>query len=276
MNDPLTSTCSAIVFYGLDVPDFLAGFFRGIEKWASEVGLQPDKAAIDVMGKKPRWNSVKHINKTVDKFGFAGVTSISMVSMIPKGRIPLDDYYWIASASTKYSYADLVCRTSLKELTRHALLPIARAIAESTGASYGIGYSRRHRLGPNMYAIGIAQGLGICSDNPDGASEGDEIEASRISHWGHAMRGRLWDKGLLRDVYPWNFLSPPLLEAPIEGLPLSRWIERDPARGKLEPFANGMVFWEVDTALISGVREALEKADLLFDWKKHVLSGKYK
>ncbi|MEI9983509.1 MAG: hypothetical protein WDN69_10055 [Aliidongia sp.] len=75
---------------------------------------------------------------------------------------------------------------------------------------------------------------------------------------------------MLRDVYPWNFLTKPQLSQSIEGLPLEQWIKRMPDRGTLSPIGNGMVLWSVEDADILNVRRTLWQAGSIYNWSKHV------
>jgi hypothetical protein len=263
--------CSAIAFYGI-APGVrtLEGVYQAVARWFEGVGYRPDRAAVGTPGLKPRWTTLRGAERKLKGLSDRSVASFELVSLLPGARIPQNDYFLVASASLKYSYVDLVCRSSIARLSRAALLPIASQIAETVEPAYGIGFCRPHHLGPPMYAIGIVQGLGL----PSQRTAAEDAEASSISHWGDGVFARVWEKGLLRDVYPWNFLMAAQLEAQVEGTPLKRWIAANEARGQLEPFVGGLWFWELANDHIPAVRQALERADLIFDWKKHVLSGK--
>src|SRR5437763_168555 len=74
---------------------------------------------------------------------------------------------------------------------------------------YGIGYARPAPLGPTWYAIGICQGF------PISLTKAEYEQKLTISRWANAMRARVWQRGVLRDVYPWNFLTQPQLSASV-------------------------------------------------------------
>ena len=128
---------------------------------------------------------------------------------------------------------------------------------------YGIAYTRPHRLGPLMYAIGICQGLG-----PDGLgvdlSEHEAEEATNISQWNDGMDARVWENGTLRDIYPWNLVTRRHLERKICGTTLERWIKEDTRHGSLVPIDRELVLWEVGQTDIPAVRQAAGDARLIF------------
>jgi hypothetical protein len=149
------------------------------------------------------------------------------------------------------------------------MIAFARSIAEDVKPDYGISYTRKHRLGPLMYAIGICQGLGSGGYGVD-LTESEREEAESISRWGDGMMERVWQKGILRDVYLWNFLTHPHLVKPVGGVPFKMWIQQDVRRGTVNTLCDGISLWQVDEANLPSVRQSLHQASLIFDWKKHL------
>ena len=127
---------------------------------------------------------------------------------------------------------------------------------------YGIGYIRESNLGPTLYAVGLVEGLGL--------EDEDDLESINISFWTEARELHIWRQGILRDVYPWNFLTAPQLSRPVNGVPLEEWIVSKPGRGKLSCVSEGTALWEVDVAELPEVRRALWHAGNLYNWPKHV------
>ncbi len=136
-------------------------------------------------------------------------------------------------------------------------LEVAKEACSLIKPDYGIGYFRMFGWGPLHYAMGIADG-----DIPD--EEGD-----RITQWLEAVRYDLYDKGLIRDVYPWNFLTLPQLNAKVRDLRLEDWIRQDPRRGTLSPFTDRVKLWEVKDQDIPKVRQVLFDANIIYDYEKH-------
>ena len=98
------------------------------------------------------------------------------------------------------------------------------------------GYRRQLRYGPLFYAWGTIYGGGLHKDADR------QIEAEKISNWANFNRAeQLYLHGLLRDVYPWNLLTAPQLDADVLGQPLRAWVAADPAaRGTLSPYTGDL------------------------------------
>jgi hypothetical protein len=264
--------CAALSFHGVDFrPTAVAELYEVVVRWFEEVGSPPDLVSAEGPGLSGNWTKFAPTHAKLLKRGFEGIKDLSLVSMVPDGRIPVDDYLVSVIYSAKYSNVSLAARSSLAPLSQSAMLPIARQIAHFMKPQYGIGYTRSHRKGPMMYAVGICQGLG-----PDGYGVGligaEREEADSISWWGDGMSERVWEKGILRDVYPWCFLTEPQLRKSVNGVPLEDWVRRGKRRGTLNSLCEGVSLWEVDESDIPIVRALLRDEDVLFDWRKHVTS----
>jgi len=155
-------------------------------------------------------------------------------------------------------------------LNRAEMLQFVKCMIKSIKPAYGIGYPRQRRMGPTMYVRGICQGFG-----PQGwgirseMSSEETAEADKISRWGNGMTAEVWKRGLLRDVYLWNFLSDPHLRMTIGTVSLEQWIRADGRRGQLESLDAGLWFWEVAAANLEPVRMALVAANIIFDLNSH-------
>jgi hypothetical protein len=99
---------------------------------------------------------------------------------------------------------------------------------------------------------------------------GEVYEVARsVSRWcDMGMVKQVYQAGLLRDVYLWNFLNSAQLSTLIGGVPLKEWIPQAAGRGKISPFNGGLVFWEVDEADLGQVRTELQKGGAIFNWRK--------
>jgi hypothetical protein len=152
--------------------------------------------------------------------------------------------------------------SAISGLENDQILPIAQKIVEQLAPEYGIGYRRQHRLGPAFYAVGLVAGLGF-------SDEQDE-EAQAISNWASpGMEEAVYCEGILRDVYPWNFLNEAHLKRAVEGKPLANWIGSDPSRGKLIAFPRGLVLWELEQSQLAKVQQTLKAARMIFDWREY-------
>jgi hypothetical protein len=135
------------------------------------------------------------------------------------------------------------------------LLTHVRHAVSRIQPTYGIGFLRTRGRGPTMYGIGSAYG--------DSAYSGplyDEDVA--ITRW--ALEGDdALERGMLRDVYPYQLLTERQLSRDIAGQPLAAWIRADPARGRLEAWDERITLWTVDHAAVAEVRRQLVPTGVL-------------
>lgn len=274
MQSTYSEDCSALAFYGVGASEnAVFAFYECMIKWFQQLGYPPDKIAIGRQGRDAKWTSFLRGNAKLQQTGFVGITNIEMVSLVPEGRIPVNDYLLNVGFFPKHSCATFVSRSSIVPLKRVDMLPVAKCMAKAINPAYGIGYTRQHRQGPAMYAVGICQGLGSNGLNiPGQMSPKEEAEADRISNWGNGIEARVWDRGLLRDIYPWNFLSASHVRMPIGTVTLEQWITEDVQRGQLVHLDDQLWFWEVPAVNLGAIRKALQAEDIIFDWTKHLNS----
>lgn len=264
--------CSAIAFYGIDLTkDSLEQIYYTASQWFVELGCPVEKVSVNGLGYGRGWTSHKHASAKLKKNGFRDITGLTMVSLIPDAEIPMNDYLATFAVSMRNAYALFVCRSSVVSLSCPVMFPFFQKVFRIIKPAYGIGFDRLHRLGPGLFAIGICQGLGS-SENciHSEMTEAEQKEADSISRWGNGMTSRVWEKGLLRDIYQWNFLTKIHLSKLIGDIPLKQWIKADETRGKLISLEEGISLWEVEESRLLSVRQMLSQFDIIFDWKKHL------
>jgi len=261
----ISEECSAIVFYGISHDASAAeSFYRMVVEWFTSLGHPPDKFSMHGPGHGGKLGPFARGNAKVQETGFHGVVSFEVNSSTPDA-LTGHGYFLTASydADAEGSFADVVTRSSLATLSSTSMLPVARTLAQLLKPAYGIGYTMEHRRGPELYALGINFG----NDVPTGKAY---AEARNISRWcDMGMVDQVWRQGLLRDVYPWNFLSRPQLTKEVGGLPLEQWVRQDARRGTVSPLCDGVSLWEVNESDLPQLRSALRNAGIIFDWKKH-------
>ena len=78
------------------------------------------------------------------------------------------------------------------------------------------------------------------------------------------MEEELYRKGLLRDVYLYNFLTEPQLSRFVAGGTLQQWIQQDTSRGQFAAFHGNVWLWSVDGLAIPELREILRREGVIF------------
>lgn len=255
-----------LAFYGI-ASSPMAGkeFFQTVEQWFSAIGYHPDKLGVAGKYYGGKIANFSRSKKYLEKTGFAELQSFDMHASLPNAKVPGMEYYVSASFSCHSDdggYAIVAVPSSFSD--KHIWLPVAHNIINNLHPIYGIGYKRKLELGPVKYALGICQGLEI------GLTGEAYDEARNISRWcDMGMVKQVYRKGLLRDVYPWNFLTHLHLDWNINGKSLKQWISQEDNHGYLIPIIEGEFLWEVKETHIPELRRILHDQGRIFDWKKH-------
>jgi len=230
-------------------------WYRTAVEYFQALGVEPDLGSFGRTAKKKRPIQFKSLNKKILSADSSNIESITLYLTIP-------DYVQLVFGWTVTAGFSIGGRTktvffcfddTVRTFDHGFLLELIGELSESCEVTYGIAYQRPFELGPAAYALGAVVGLDY----------GDE-DAHLIGDWFRERMGRNRHvRGLLRDVYPLNFLSRPHLETPVDGQPLADWIEAAPGRGELAPFADGLWCWSIPQQSLEDLRAILRPRGLL-------------
>ncbi len=265
MIDEASDECVALAFYGLRKrAKPVTSFYHALLDFFSRLGLGPDKLAVTGTGFSGRPGSFQRIHPRLQRTGISNVEGISIYRMTPGGKIPVSD--WEATADLdlrEESYFTFGVRKTFLNFEDTLLTEFAHTICEKLQPCYGIGYARAHSLGPVLYAVGLNK---YRSPDPSPEIEKErDAEGLRISRWGYnAIPNEVYKKGILRDVYPWNFLTSYQLDGNVEGKRLEEWIKADPSRGTLKEIDERVKLWEVSDNQRQAVFDTLKAENLIF------------
>ena len=269
----LSENYSVTAFYGIDASSTSANsFYKTVVHWCAQVGYPPEKIVVHGSGYSGKYVSFNRTNSKLQKVGFDGVQDFEIYSLRPGAKKTMFDYYIDVifngesenNGKFESSYAAIAVSSHISTLSSDSLLPLVQAMIQSLKPVYGIGYTRQRKDGPLLYVVGIGQGI-----RPTSGPEYEE--AVRHAHWGRlGMRRQIYREGTIRDVYPWNFLTTPHLEAEINGSSLQQWIQQDINRGSLSLLNDGVWLWDVAEPNIPGVRSTLWDAGIIFNWRNYL------
>jgi hypothetical protein len=132
---------------------------------------------------------------------------------------------------------------------------LAHDLSDFFGARYGYAYQRKFSQCPVFYPVGILGGNDTIPDK----------EEDDITRWGRTYKypNRGYRLGLLRDIYPYNFLSHAHFEEKVGDQTLRAWIDADPARGTLTPLTETLWSWQVPPQNIESVRATLAPTGII-------------
>jgi len=262
----VTDDCIAIVFYGID-PDAgsLLKFYVDLIDWFQQVECPADKLTVKGPGYSGKIVGFKRSDSRLRARGFSEIDSFEVYSILPGSTNP--GTYWWATAHLcwleRHSYFVLQARSSVTTLEDDRLARLIASCAAHLKPAYGIGYHCDFNKGPFFYAVGVifTTNYGSTETPPR-----DEAEKKAIGGWGLVgCHECVYLQGLLRDVYPQNYLTEPQLMRQVQGKSLEHWISSDSSRGTLTKLDQRMQLWRVPDAQVQSVRGELKLAGLIFD-----------
>jgi hypothetical protein len=258
MNSEMLSVAVVALYGTASDSAAVESWFQAAVRFMKRLGHGPDMLSISRSGKTGRWTSFDTGLRKLEKLGFHDVTDISLCRVRPGGTVPLHDYDILGSYSLSSRYALLACSESILPFSKPDWLELIQEMLKLSAAAYGVGYVRPASLGPVPYALGIAEGLGF--------SGAEYEEATLISTWGYSgMPERVYEAGLLRDVYPLNALSPSHLAKSVAGMPLRSWIEEaNGKRGTLKSTTRDRWIWDLRGRELETLRAQLRANGCLF------------
>src|SRR5262245_28381167 len=264
----LAEQCAGLAFYGFRPnPKGAEAFYRAMVEWFGQLGYPPTMAGVGGPGFGSRMGSFRGANAKLEKRGFGKVRSFELEATLPDDpRSDRRDYYVAAhyDADRESLSADVVARSSLATLSARSMLPIARAMVRDLKPDYGFGFTRTYQWMPEFYVTGVNTEYDANGESHSAAVDDDE--EGRIAEWSESgMPDQAFRKGVLRDVYRWNFLTRPQLKRRVGKVPLERWIRQNARRGTLGAFEGEMVLWEVRERQIPALRNALRQAGAILE-----------
>jgi hypothetical protein len=249
--------CNCLVVYDWKGDLDPKEWYRIAVEFFEALGVEPDTGSFGPVSPKKRPIQFKTLKKRIIKANSSSIGNIALHNTIP-------DYVqlifgWTVTAqliasdgkTTFFCFDD-----SLRSFHPDFMKDIMSKISALCEVVYGVAYQRPFELGPDAYALGMGAGMGYSTE--------DMARSHRIGDWfRERMRRNRHVQGLLRDVYPLNFLSRPHLENPVDGQPLAEWIAAAAGRGELAPMADGVWCWSVPPESLEGVRAILRPRGLL-------------
>ncbi|MBN9565617.1 MAG: hypothetical protein J0G29_05955, partial [Alphaproteobacteria bacterium] len=233
------SLCSCLALYDLDVGQIdYKGLFYELLAWIHELGYTPVRASVDGEGiNHHTTKTFKYVKKLMEERDFKGLTGFWLGVTPPDHKDDSFDSFISAGISTdiRANNLSLYVNNAIMDPGWEYVEELATRFLPFLPCRYGIGYQWKQSWSPSFYAVGILGGL-----QPIGTPEADYAR-DMISRWFHNYGDpKYWRTGMLRDVYPLNFLSQAHLANQVEGMPFDQWVASDLARGTLNPLTDSM------------------------------------
>ncbi len=243
-------------------PIDLKGLFDYMEDWFLKSRVIPTHMGLigDNAGKGMSVIQFNNGKRRLEKFNFEGFRSIG-IHALPHNWDNTSDYLFYAgiySHPSRRQTLILCWDDQIIPFEREYVENLAKQIDPYIKPAYGYGYQREFEQGPSAYCIGGLRGI-------DSFSE----EADQITKWGNeygGSKGR-YRTGLLRDIYPVNFISEEHIMERVGNFSLQEWINLSPNHGELRALNDHLWSWHVPSQDILLVRESLLSTGILLSFQ---------
>jgi len=236
-------------------------YFATIEHWRA-LGIEPDRLAAMAPGVGEKYGTFRVKRRHLERQPFDQVKAIELVRLAPGGANETAEWEAFTTFSARSRALVLGVVPSVLGPRAESLMSHFREVVQMAGGTYGYRYLQRMAFGPMWYPGGINYG--------DRGSSRPRDLSSNITWWSR-HQNRAYDAGLLRDIYPHNYLSDECLSMLIghSGLTLQQWIETEPVeRGELHPlYTDALTEWTPPIPNIPLIRERLFRAGRIFYWR---------
>ena len=260
--------CAALAFYGgWHNPNSAAAFYKHVVGWYKHAGYPLNSSSIKRNGRRSRLS-----NQVVAK-GFEGVDSLEMYAASPEAINSMGNHircaFWgdgseITQPLGHHSDAFLWHEADAADLCDASLREAARRFMVVDHTAYAIGYRRPRGFGPSQYASSVLW-------QPNATTPPLDEEEDHAWAWHLGLDAQIYNVGVLRDVYPLNYVNPSQLANRIENSTLADWVRADPTRGSLSEVEGTLLnLWEVPDASLDAVRAAA--AGLIFNRNRYIAS----
>jgi hypothetical protein len=174
-----------------------------------------------------------------------------------------------SGVSLRPSKLDLTADAELTGNSLAGLKEIAVEIARTLRPFYGYGFTMLWKYSPGAYAT-----TSIIYYDDDKVKEMSALFPVETHNWPnvlcyHDNGHRLFEEGVLRGLYEWNFLSQAHLERRLRRrkIRMRDWIVQEAAGTSLQQLDEDVWWWQIPQELIVPLRQALQGEYILYDYK---------
>jgi len=226
----------------------------------TELGYPANVAGLCVLKPKGRTHGhYRRLTRAVE--GVIQRDNIAHVELAyaPPPETDVTDFGWLSASFGDDGCFIFKCRKSILDLGDQRVLNVLTFVADLMAPAYGYGYLLDNYFGPGFHAVGI----GCRRGGKDGLLPGlPDSERERNARWSNRRETAL-PAGILRDVFPLNYLTEIHAAKRIDGKPLFDWIAASPSHGTLKPLREGAWLWTVPEESCLAIGDEFKAAGLL-------------
>ena len=266
----------SLAFYGIESGDArMRSFHETMTSWLQVLGLDSVQIMIGRPGLGDVAGDLVSVSSALGRDGFIGVESVEII-VAPENQKGTATNYLVHATCSYGRYAVVSLRGSVASSAGDGLMALAEGLVAALRPSYAVSFLMALSFDPMSYTMGFLPHLLIAFQAPED-EEGDDDDVAQdpdqaqeqLVKWGEmAMPLELYKKGVLRDLYNWNFLNKAQRSALVEGVPLELWIKADSSRGRIRPSSNDLSLWTLSSSRIDVIRPVLLRNKVIFDYRE--------
>ena len=261
-----------VAFHGIELTGAHLKFaYESLLVWQTKTaGAEPTHGVIYGRGSTERIITFKVLKARLLKSDVKHLTGFDLFTLAPDRESPMWQHSVQAHVSNNYRRIVLSASSSLTSLGLEGeLLDVTRTLLALAAPRYGYVFFRDKSIRGHAGGTALCYGMGIPTVSLEHALEKSD-ETPFLQEWRlHVEKLRLYDKGILRDLYRWNFLNEAQLRRKVERKQLRNWIAADPSRGELQEIEGPLQLWMLTDEQIANVRPVLWDAGVLFNWRDY-------
>jgi len=233
------------------------GFFS---QMFADLGYPANVAGLCVLKPKgPTFGRYRRLTRAVE--GIIQKDNIAHVELAyaPPPETDVTDFGWLSASFGDDGCFIFKCRRSILDLGDQRILQTISFIVDLMSPAYGYGYLLDNDYGPGFHAVGI----GFRRGGKDGPMPGlPDSERERNARWFNRRETAI-PAGILRDVFPLNYLTEIHAGERIGNKLLFDWIASDRSHGTLNALREGAWLWAVPEESCLAIGQTFQAAGLL-------------
>lgn len=244
-----TNECNVLALYraGKSKLDFQRWFSTSMDI-LSNYNIQPNFVGLTSNRFPEKMMPFKKPGKQMEKLNLDNLGSLTWM-VCPEGS-SANDWYVYFSVSNWNGVELIFCvDQSVVSFGSDQFEGIIQRLCMNDMFTYGYAYQREYSKGPEYYALGMSKGVDFNS-----------VESEEIANWARDRRNEnSIQRGYLRDIYPYNFLTTANLNKKVLGVRLRDLINQpNGTLGNIRAIKENLFLWKLETPELANARHVLK------------------
>lgn len=226
----------------------------------ADIGYRPNVAGLSILKPKGRTRGrYRRLTRAVEGIIYEDNIAHVELAYAPPPETDVINFGWLSASFGDRGQFILDIKRSILALDDQRILQTISFVADLMSPAYGYGYLLDNEYGPGFHAVGI----GFRRGGKDRLLPGlPDSERERNARWSN-RRATALPAGILRDVFPLNYLTEIHADKLIGGKLLFDWITASPSHGTLKTLRGGAWLWTVPEESCLSIGDEFKAAGLL-------------